>query len=301
MTNSVVSDNAAEYAGGLMGYDYSGPMVASLDEVEVTGNTATYIGGGGWFSADNPGGVSVDCVGSVGSSAGFTGNESMQGGGIYIGGEADLTFDTCDFGTSGNENSPDSIRDRTGAGLVFVDDETFDCDEGVCGTQTTYTLGGIDSSYGFSTFIFGNIVLADSDILIESFSAYISESSGCSADFYLMSNSSPTGSGWTVEWASTGTSVASTPSYVDSEFVGVTTTAGTYYALTAGSTCSAGALGFGYTDGLGSTTDSGFGDVVGFVYSNDYTSTRAVGDSQDFSESGTSGLTFGQEATIREF
>ena len=115
-----------------------------------------------------------------------------------------------------------------------------------------------------------------------------------------MSNSSLTASGWTVEWANTGRSVPSSAIYVSSGSIGFTTTAGTYYALVAGSTCTSGDLEQYYTSGLGPSVDAGFGDVVSYGYQNAYSSTLAAGDTAEFDFTATS-VSLGQEVTVREY
>lgn len=301
VTDSVVTDNTAENGGGIMVYDYSGPVTVSLAEVEVSDNTASTTGGGALFAEDTAGGVTVDCVGSTSTSAGFTGNVAgAGGGGVAISGEADISFDTCDFGTSGSENSPESVVDNSGTSLDFGDDETFDCIDGICGTQETYTLGGIDLDYTDTNYFSGNIILADADTRLDSYSVYLADAAACQADFYLMSNSSLTASGWTVEWANTGRSVLSSANYVSSGSIGVTTTAGTYYALVAGTRCTSGGLDLYYTAGLGPSVDAGFGDVVSYGYQSSYSSTLAEGDTADFNGTSTA-FSFGQEVTVREF
>ena len=300
ITDSVISDNAADYGGGMMVYDYTGAVSVTLDEVEVTSNTATLSGGGAWFYEDNPGGVSVECLGSSGTSAGFTANTAGEGGGVAIEGDADVTFDVCDFGTSGSENSPESIVDDSGSSLDFGDDETFDCIDGVCGTQTTYTLGALDQDYVDTTYLSGNVILADADMMLDSFEVHLADMGSCSADFYVLSNSTLDDAGWTVEWASTGNSVPVTADYIPSGSVGLTVSSGTYYALLAGSTCSSGGLDQYYTSSSGAAVDAGFGDVVSYAYQNTYTGSLVEGDSYDMEFLSTV-FVIGQECTVREF
>ena len=283
LSDSVVSDNTADAAGGGIDvYGGEGPASAELDEVEVTDNTAYW--GGGLAVEDYGYGASATCAGSSSSDAGFTGNSATYGGGVYLFGEVDFDSDTCDFGTSsgGDDNSIDDVySSEAGESYTKDDDESFTCVDGICGTEIAYSFGASGSTYTDTNFYIGNVVLADADMEIDSFSATLSTtSSACLADFYVMSNSSATETGWTVLAASTGNAVSSTLATVDSGPLGITTASGTYYALVVGTTCTTTGLDFEYASGLG-TTDAGFGTLQGYIYENDYLSTFSASDSVD--------------------
>jgi len=287
VSESVVSDNIAnDDAGGVMVFDYTGAAVLSLDEVEVTGNTAADDGGGlgAW---EIGAGTTISCVGSTSTDAGFTDNSAADGGGVYLYAGVDLTSTDCDFGTSagGDDNTPDDLFQSTGAvSFMLGSDETFTCVDGICGTDLSTTAGSTGSTGAFPASAFGNVVLATVDSQLYSFGMSASSVSGstCTADFYLMSNSSESKSGWTVEWASLGNTISTATSYESGGFTGAELTAGTYYALIFGTTCASYDLNIGYGSGI-TDADAGIGTITGYVFDNGgYTSTHSVGDVVDF-------------------
>ena len=296
LADSVVSDNEATgYGGGLMAYDYSDAATLVLDEVDVRDNVADQIGGG-LIAISGGDGVSIDCIGSSGSSAGFRGNSvssgsSASGGGLFLfGEEVVFSADTCDFGTAagGDDNSPEDISFSFSNVYDYDDDETFVCNSEYCGTLDTYTVGAYTYTNASSQYATGNIILADTDMLLESFELELSSSSSsCTADFYVMSNSSATGNDWAVVHASLGVPLSTSATAVSSGTINYGLSAGTYYALIAGSTCSVGTLSLGFEYTTSSAIDAGFGDVVGYLYDSGYTATHLEGDSVDFGTYGT--------------
>ena len=98
----------------------------------------------------------------------------------------------------------------------------------------------------------------------------------------MLSSASGETSGWTVLYANTGVAVSSSAAYVDSGLVNAITTAGTYYALVAGTTCSSSGLRLSYGAMSSSTTDAGFGTLTGNVYTSAYTSALTEGDAVTF-------------------
>jgi hypothetical protein len=307
LVDSVVSDNIVDqYGGGLMAYDSEAAASVELIDVDMRDNTAAVLGGGAFASADGDGdGVSVRCIGSSGSTAGFRSNAvtsgaATYGGGLFLVEDVSFEADNCDFGTSagGDDNSPEDISVNFSRTYDFDDDESFICTGGYCGTDTTFTLG-LDS-YGYTDVVFlaGNIILADSDAVIRSFGMnLVTSSSSCSADFYVLSNTSASTSGWTVEYANTGVSVSSTADYVDSGTVNVVSSSGTYYVLLSGTTCTSTGLDFSYGFTASSATDAGFGTVLGYAYDNDYTSAYTDGDSVAV-DSFNSGFALDTEVTV---
>jgi hypothetical protein len=283
LSNSVVSDNVADlYGGGMMLYDFTDVATVSLDEVDVRDNFAAQYGGGAMMLSDYFG-VEMSCVGSTSTTAGFTANSAIYGGGgLFLYGDYSFESDTCDFGTTagGDDNDPDDFALDFARSSSHDDDETFLCVDGLCGTESTYTIGGATASEGNTTYYTGNIVLADVEASIRSFDINLvqaSSSSSCTADFYLMSNTSLSTAGWSVLYASTGVSVPTTAAYVGSGSIGVITMPGTYYAVVMGTTCSSSGVIVNYENGLGSS-DAGFGSVSGYMYQNEYENTLTVGD-----------------------
>ena len=291
VVDSVVTENfAASYGGGMMLYDDAGFSTVSLDEVDVRDNSAGEYGGGAMLLGDSTG-VELSCVGSVGTPSGFTENiASYAGGGLFLYGVYAFEADTCDFGTveGGDDNSPEDISLDFSSSSSQDDDASFTCLGGACGTESTYSIGGSTSVGNYTTYLTGNVVLADTAALIRSFGVKLStSSSSCTADFYLLTNSSAAESGWTVRYANRGVPISSTASYVDSGSVDLLSSAGTYYALVAGTTCDTTGLVI-YYEASSAVAAAGFGTVEGYVFENDYSSPFSVWDSVDIDVYGSS-------------
>jgi hypothetical protein len=247
--DSTFSGNDA-YGGGAVYFHNS---TADLLEVDVESNTAT-VAAGLWVdesdlvletvsvdsnTGDYHGGVlalygsDLDWTGTSSDDSGITNNIDSSGdyGGLSLV-DSTATFDTVDFGTS-NSDYDIWLNDSNGTDIWYFadDDGTFDCDADSCGTGSSTNIGTTSSSGG--NYLLGDVVLATTDGTIDSFAPYTYASSSCSMNFYLMSNSSNTGSGWEVLWASTGNTPSNTSSngYEDSPTVGIPVESGTYYAF----------------------------------------------------------------------
>ena len=290
IVDSVVSDNvAALLGGGLMAYDSEAAASLELVDVDVRDNTADVFGGGLLTGSDGDG-VSIYCSGSSGSTAGFRGNSvttgtATYGGGLFFVDDVHFESDNCDFGTSagGDDNSPEDISQNFARTYDYDDDESFICTSGYCGVDTIYTVGANGYNYTDVEYLSGNVILADSDSVIRSFGIELSTtSSSCTVDFYVLSNSSATGSGWTVEFARTGVALSSTTGFVNSGETNVVSSSGSYYALLAGTTCTSRGLEQSYDFLSSGSEDAGFGTVLGYIYENSYSSTYLVGDSVSF-------------------
>lgn len=286
-SNSVVSDNTgSSNGGGFDLHDTDGSVTVELDEVEVRDNASGGYGGG--MNLESQGdGVSVRCIGSTTTNAGFTGNTAGIAGGAFsmLGlGAGDFESDTCDFGTSagGDDNNPDDIWSYTASDTYSKgDNASFICTGGMCPTAVEHPIGGTGDTFTDSNFYMANIVLADAAVELDSFTVTASSSSSaCLLDFYVMSNTSASGSGWTIEWADLGGTLTSSLAEVQSGSIGITTTVGTYYALVMGTTCSSTGMAFDYSFAI-SPSDAGFGTLQGYIYDNAYRSTFAVGDTDN--------------------
>ncbi|MCP4804740.1 MAG: hypothetical protein GY884_05255 [Proteobacteria bacterium] len=185
-------------------------------------------------------------------------------GGIYASySGAEFTATDCDF----DADSDIYWSGETHEGLG--DDETFFCDDDGC--RAEYSTGGYGTA-GTNYDTWGMTYLADTDKTIQEFSVYTQAGdSGCSIDYHVLSSTSvPTSStSWTVEWSSTGNPLLTSAGYHTAEDVDFQVTSGTYYALVFAQDCS---TTYYYYDTTSSTTDVGFGDGYGYLYSQNYTS-----------------------------
>jgi hypothetical protein len=151
VADSVIDGNAADNGGGIaMG---GGAATASITASQVSNNTATNNGGGLWSSAAtvalndtlvelnqaaNGAGAyvsdagSLACTGSPSVVAGFLSNVATTlGGGVALASSATLTSTSCDWGTTGEENTPEDVYAST-AYAAYAADETFTCTSAGC-------------------------------------------------------------------------------------------------------------------------------------------------------------------------
>jgi hypothetical protein len=208
----------------------------------------------------------VTCTGSTSTTAGFTENESTNvpgalaiedGGGDYI-----LTFDECDFGrlVNGDDNDEAGVHHAGPEWFLGTgDDVTFSCDATGCGTTDTWSLGdsgGTDFDYSGDDRMRGNIFLGTAEGTIDTVGLYVNPDATCVFDYYVLSNSTLTASGWVTEFASTGNAVSSTGwAQHEATDAGVVVHPGTYYAVVTGWTCSGSSDNVEYVIESGSPTD----------------------------------------------
>ncbi|MEQ1502881.1 MAG: putative metal-binding motif-containing protein [Myxococcota bacterium] len=134
LTGAVVTANTAVNSGGGLGLEGTGPRPAlTLTDTVVSDNTAQF--GGGLVTYEN---AEATCVGAVGATAGFVRNTATgQGGAVYVTG-ADFpprfTADTCDFGVGADDNVPSDVVTAYASTdpHTFGDDATFSCDPTGC-------------------------------------------------------------------------------------------------------------------------------------------------------------------------
>jgi hypothetical protein len=126
-----------------------------------------------------------------------------------------------------------------------------------------YAALGSTSAYADlnQPYMYADIVYAERDGVLDSFGVYGSSSTCGSVDFFVLSSSTATTGAWTLEWSASAT-FASSVGYQTAGDVGVSVSAGRYYAFGWATTCSSGVR-FYY--GLSSLpTDAGFGTATGY-------------------------------------
>jgi hypothetical protein len=294
--DSAITDNTATDNGAGLYVAATSTTVVSidLDEVDVSGNIATGYGGG-LYAGDAQGTVDLVATGSASTAAGFWDNDASAGGGVYLAGESDLAAESVDMGTSagGDDNSPDDLTTVAGGTSYtsFDDDASFACAAGVCvtGAATTHTFGGTTSTATGNNSTRANLFRADGDGWIRGVSFYLNPDYTCEMDFYVMSASGLTASGWTVEHATIGVPTLATGWY-DSDPMLVPVTTGTYYTFVLGMDCASGY----FVEYAYNLADNGYDDITGFLdrqggagHNNSYTSAFAVGDSVTWDWAGT--------------
>ncbi|MFZ5476381.1 MAG: MopE-related protein [Myxococcota bacterium] len=121
LDSCVVTGNSATYGGGVAAYQYG---ILHMVDTEISGNSATY-GGGAWLYRGN-----ITCTGDAGQDSGFWDNTATTaGGGVYIDHNSGTLLTTdCDFGTGGDDNSPDDVYAKTdGAQPAYGNDVDLIC------------------------------------------------------------------------------------------------------------------------------------------------------------------------------
>lgn len=121
---SEISGNYSRYGGGLALIGLDGTSTATLLDSELRANEAEVQGGGAIVE-----GAHLDCVGDVGLDAGVMGNQASTGGGVYLGHGATLTSALCDWGGTGDPNSPEDLNVST---TDYDQDADFGCDTEGC-------------------------------------------------------------------------------------------------------------------------------------------------------------------------
>jgi len=189
------------------------------------------------------------------------------------------------FGTSasGDDNDPyDMVCGGTEYPYYYDDDETFSCDEDVCGTETTNTIVTDDTFSELDEGMRGNVFLADANGTIHDFEfyGYALDGEGCEVDFYILSAASTSATSWTVEWTEAETITDDDEGWLSSGEVGFPVEVGTYYALVMGWECDDDELGYAYENTSSVGEDMGMGDTVGRWVSNDYDADTSSIDSE---------------------
>ena len=235
ISDSTISDNTAESAGGIAYYGsavgrifdstvegnfantFGGGLgiyaesTLTLDNTLVTDNSATFFGGG----ADLYDGGDLTCSGSSSTTSGFHGNTAaLYGGGISFdesGATNRFTADTCDLGVhlSADDNAEyDIVSYNSSSGSVLYgyfldDDENFTCTGGRCGTSADYShstslFAAYDSRSG--AYFRGNYYEIAGTPTLDTFSMYLTTAADCVVDLYAHS-SLDGGTTWTLLYA----------------------------------------------------------------------------------------------------
>ena len=273
LVDSAVRGNEASVGGGLVDFNLLGSTTpVHLDGSLVSDNSATRAAGA-WIISST-----LSCDGSA-STAGFLSNTSSasDADALLLGGSLTSFEGTdCEFGTATNGDDNDTFDLGTGSRSYRVDGSaSFTCSDGACGSVTAVDVGGASVAPNYTTQLFGNVIDVDTTVTLDTIEASVSSSS-CLADLYLMSNTSESASGWTVEFAETG--LSATGGVVESETVGLVLEAGTHYLVAVGTRCGASSFGMDFAYDTGASTDAGFGSTSSYAYDGSYTSKLAVGD-----------------------
>jgi hypothetical protein len=242
VSDSSIDNNEATFGGGF--YLYDAGSVDLLDTL-VSDNTADYGGGGSVQSVESSTVSEVTCEGDTSTTSGFTNNTaSGDAGAIRLtatGGDYLFTATDCDFGTLADGTSNDSTGLLNAAADWYFnvgDDADFICDSSGCGTETETSLAS--DSYGSDgdDRIRGNVFLATAEGTIDDFAMTLDPDSSCVLDYYVLSNTSFTSSGWTVVYANTGNAEGGggADDYGVTD-AGVGVQVGMHYAVVAGWMC----------------------------------------------------------------
>ena len=297
LTDVAVTDNTADYIAGV----WAANSDLVFETTEFSGNATTTA-----VSALYLQGGTLEWTGTASDTSGVNSNTDSVGDyGAILLYDADAEFDTVDFGTSANGDDNDpfdvSVYDSNGDTISYwaVDDESFTCDEDACGSSTTTIIGGTASGSSSNSYLLARVFQADTDGTIDGFSPYTSQTSSCTTNFYVMSNSTLDGSGWEVLWAETGATVSSGLGYQDSSTVGIPVEAGTWYALAWDQPGCANP----YRGGTGSNTSvNDLGEFeTGCLYISSSTSTYAQGDTVNTSQGCSSGFQLAMEVHATDF
>jgi hypothetical protein len=248
--------------------------------------------------------VDLTWTGSSSQSSGVWSNVDA-GSGVYLKSSgSSLISDVADFGGASSNNAEYDIDFSSSNGSAYYapDDASFVCNNYRCGDdadgdgdasndEEECTVGNPSSSssthYDFYKDIFwGAVHLADSSATLESYDAYMSTTSGCTVDWYLLSSTS-TASGsnptmtWDVEWAKTDQSVSTgSGAWHSSGHIGIPVESGTYYAMAYATSCSSLRNNIGpYLQSSASNQDGGFGQSVGYLIDSNLWGNMNVGGS----------------------
>ena len=284
-----------DYGAGTLLVYYPGGSV-TLDGVNVYENlnqTQSAFGTGIsiWGASD------VEIIGSTASPGSVTGNAD-PGPGLYVSGGSVLSVEDVNFGANGGAD------DNAGADIAFGSYEymapesaSFLCSNYYCGENTDGDGDASDDSaecfvgdqsvtslyYMASDYLVGQVVLSDSYATIESFRYWVSSSSTCSVDWYILSSPDYNSSSvWTVEWSSLNHSSSTTVGDWDtSGRIGYAFDSGTYYALVYAVDCPSSVHKYGFASTGSQSPDPGFGTMSGYVYKSASIADMNVGDTLD--------------------
>jgi hypothetical protein len=274
ITDSSIDNNVASYAGAAFIY---GSTNLDLEDTIVTDNEASLAGGGMLVDTTDSGSSAITCTGDSSGTYGFVNNVG-SGPAIWML-DYPVTFQAteCDFGTLADGTSNDEYGLYYGSSdwlYNLGNDATFYCDQASgCGVQEVTDLGTSSNNFYGDDRMRGNVFLATAEGTIDEFGLQLDPDSSCTLDYYVMSNSSVTSTGWSVEYANTGNSVSGGGDdlYQISE-VGLGLKAGTYYAVGVGWNCSTSGHRVGYANNSSTTGDLIVGTHEGNIQST-YTST----------------------------
>ena len=194
----------------------------------------------------------------------------------------------ADFGSPALYENGDVDISTVQSEYMATDNVSFVCNSEFCGND----LDGDDNpdndaedclvghetiNWNASGYFRADSFLADKDSTIESFDAYLQLSgTGCTVDFYLLSNPGTTATDWTVEWSQIGVASSSTAAqWLGSSQIGRALEDGTYYALGYGFRCTSGNVGYGGTSSSGRS--GGIGTFTNNYWSNSYSTPFTVG------------------------
>jgi subtilisin-like proprotein convertase family protein len=274
IVDSIIDNNTASLNGGGIRYisDSTGSTAWSeIHDTWVTNNTATN-GGGMAIYADADIYVDAECTSR--GSGGFLSNTATKGGAVYLdtsSGTDIADFDVpsgndCDFGEAGSadDNTAEDVYiDGLSESHWFGNYTSFYCDDNgyndgcVLNAPEEASWGSTATSGSTSGYIRGNVILSDGST-IDDFSMYLNPTGDL--DFYVVS--SPNGTSWTTEFASTVTG-GNGEGWYNSGYIGLDTTNGDYYAVLVGWESSTDYYFVG-----GSGWDPGMGSISGYAQQN---------------------------------
>jgi hypothetical protein len=271
MTGGEITDNAASVnVGGVFVGVFGATASGAIDGVSVAHNSAVSLGGGGAV-AD---GATFTCTGDTATSAGFFANTDSAGGAGFVVSDATFTADLCDFGTTagGDDNGDYDVVIDDSYAYRYGDDASFACDATLCGTETTYTLGGAAAAETTTDGVAGVTFLASSDGTLDQFAVWMTaEADACDGDVYVLSTTSTSGT-WDVAWAGTTTASDAGGAWVSSGDIGLPVQAGVYYALVEALQCDG--TSFYYSPSGPTADDVGMGTTDGGWFDGAYDPTN---------------------------
>ncbi len=216
--------------------------------VAMDGGTSS-DGGGGTDAGPDAGGADAGGVDAGGADAGGADAGGVDAGGVDAG-PPDAGLPDAGPPDSGPPDSgpPDAGPPDAGTG-----------------TTTDYTAGGRTRMWTTSGYWRGNVYRAVTSTTLRRFASYLGLSGSCELGFYVFTSSSVSGP-FTRVWSSSTTS--SGTGYHSSGTIDLVTTAGVYYTLGVGWSCSATYYSAEYDTMTG--IDAGIGTLQGNAWSNSY-------------------------------
>jgi hypothetical protein len=296
-------DNDSDYTNSDSGSIYLGGGIAvDFDDVAVynNGTASTHSLASSGVVVDSS--TELTWTGSSSQSSGVWSNADA-GSGVYLKSSgSSLISDVVDFGGASSNNADYDIDFSSSSGSAYYapDDASFVCNNYRCGDdadgdgdasndEEECTVGSTSSSTHYDYFedvFWGAVYLADSTATLESFDAYMSTTSGCTVDWYLLSSTSTVSGSyptmtWDVEWSNTDRPVSTGSSaWHSSGHIGIPVESGTYYSLAYASSCSSSSQNVGpHFQSSATNQDGGFGESVGHVYDTNLWGNMTVGGS----------------------